>query len=141
MLKQKCLILKLFKVSMEQSRSFFDKLNEEKEASLDVLTDRLRQENTAESLRNCQELCFHLLTEIKSRYEPMSNFYNNYDWVGYNYKIQFYYFERQFTSILLEIMFKFDVLSFFLIIKVNNLFIATLSFVRIRWKKCKIYRI
>ena len=54
---------------MEQSRLFFDKLNEEKEACLDALTDRLRQENSAESLRNCQELCFHLLNEIKSRYE------------------------------------------------------------------------
>jgi len=55
-------------VSMEQSRLFFDKLNEEKEACLDALTDRLRQENSAESLRNCQELCFHLLNEIKSSY-------------------------------------------------------------------------
>jgi len=55
-------------VSMEQSRAVFDKQNEEKESSLDVLVDRLRQENTPENLKNCQDLCFHLLSEIKSSY-------------------------------------------------------------------------
>ena len=52
---------------MEQSRAVFDKQNEEKESSLDVLVDRLRQENTPENLKNCQDLCFYLLSEIKSR--------------------------------------------------------------------------
>lgn len=46
----------------------YDKTNEERESRLDVLLDRLRQENSAESLENCQNLCLHLLSEIKGSY-------------------------------------------------------------------------
>ncbi len=54
-------------VELDRGRLMYDKTNEEREARLDVLLDRLRQENTPDNLDACQQLCFHLLDEIKNR--------------------------------------------------------------------------